>query len=67
MNKEILVASEVADLLRVDVQRIYSMVRSHELPFILIGQRQYRFSKQAIEKWLEEGGNAKNTEAKNDN
>jgi excisionase family DNA binding protein len=68
MNKEILVAREVADILRVDVQRIYSMIRDpdNDLPFILLGQRQYRFSKQAVEQWLENGGNAKNVEVKND-
>jgi excisionase family DNA binding protein len=66
MDKQVLVAREVADILRVDVQRIYQMVRENDIPFILLGQRQYRFSKQAIENWLEVGGNAKNMEVKND-
>ncbi len=57
MEREILVANEVAQKLRVDTQRIYEMCRTKSIPFILLGQRQYRFSKSAIEKWLENGGN----------
>ncbi len=57
MDKEILIAKEVAQELRVDTQRIYEMCRTKSIPFILLGQRQYRFSKQAIEKWLADGGN----------
>lgn len=59
MEKQILVAEEVAELLRVDKQRIYEMCRRKCLPFILLGERQYRFLKPAIEKWLEEGGSQK--------
>ncbi len=59
MNQQILVADEVAEILRVDRQRVYQMVREKSLPFILLGQRQYRFSKQAIETWLENGGTQK--------
>ncbi len=60
MNQQILVADEVAEILRVDRQRVYEMVREKSLPFILLGQRQYRFSKQAIDVWLENGGNQSN-------
>ncbi len=60
MNRQILVADEVAEILRVDRQRVYEMVREKSLPFILLGQRQYRFSKQAIDVWLENGGNQSN-------
>lgn len=59
MNNEILVADEAATLLRVDRQRIYEMCRNKTLPFILLGQRQYRFSRQKLEEWLENGGNQK--------
>ncbi len=62
METQILVADEVAKLLRVDKQRVYQMVREKSLPFILLGQRQYRFSKQAIETWLENGGTQKGGE-----
>ncbi len=62
MEKEILVAEEIAEMLRVDKQRVYQMVREKSIPFILLGQRQYRFSKQAIEAWLENGGTQKEGE-----
>ncbi|MBA3632038.1 MAG: helix-turn-helix domain-containing protein [Acidobacteria bacterium] len=54
---EILIAKELAKKLRVDTQRVYEMCRTKSIPFILLGERQYRFSKQAIEKWLADGGN----------
>lgn len=61
---ELLVAEEVAELLRVDKQRIYELVRSKRIPVIRLGERQYRFSITAIEKWLAAGGssNARNTD-----
>jgi excisionase family DNA binding protein len=57
MDKEILIAAELAELLRVDTQRIYELVRRGQIPVIKIGERQYRFSLQAINRWLENGGN----------
>ena len=56
MNNEILVAEEVAQLLRVDRQRVYELVRTHQIPVIRLGERQYRFSAKAIYKWLEVDG-----------
>ena len=64
MNNEILVAEEVAELIRVDKQRIYELVRTNSIPFIRLGERQYRFSKQAIQQWLENGGSIANGEDK---
>jgi excisionase family DNA binding protein len=58
MDKEILVADEVAELLRVDKQRIYELVRTQRIPVIRVGDRQYRFSRIAIAHWLEQGGNS---------
>ncbi len=63
MEKQILVVEEVAELLRVDKQRIYELVRSNLLPVIRLGERQYRFDAVAIRNWIERGGNA---EVKND-
>jgi excisionase family DNA binding protein len=56
MNREILVADEVAELLRVDKQRIYELVRTGKIPVIRLGERQYRFSAAAIKNWLSRGG-----------
>ena len=59
MNQHILVAEEVAELLRVDKQRIYELVRTNQIPVIRLGERQYRFSAQAIEEFLHGGGTQK--------
>ena len=59
MEKTILVAEEVAEILRVDKQRIYELVRTNQIPFIRLGERQYRFSAQAIENFLHDGGTRK--------
>ena len=59
MEKTILVAEEVAEILRVDKQRIYELVRTNQIPFIRLGERQYRFSAQAIENFLRGGGTQK--------
>lgn len=56
MEKSILIADEVAELLRVDRQRIYELVRTNQIPFIKLGERQYRFSRPVIENWLTNGG-----------
>ena len=56
MNNKILVADEVAKILRIDRPRVYELVRYHRIPVIRLGKRQYRFSAEAIERWLEGGG-----------
>ena len=65
MEKQILVAEEVAEILRVDKQRIYELVRTQQIPYIRLGERQYRFSAQAIENFLKGGGTRKDGEAEN--
>jgi excisionase family DNA binding protein len=64
MEKQILVAAEVAKLLRIDKQRVYELVRRNSIPVIRLGERQYRFSAPAIEEFLQGGGTQK--EDKND-
>lgn len=59
MEKQILVAEEVAKLLRVDRQRVYELARCNAIPVIRLGERQYRFSKQEIEDFLQNGGREK--------
>jgi len=61
MEKQILVADEVAELLRVDKQRVYELVRTNQIPVIRLGERKYRFDANAINKWIENGGNVKSS------
>lgn len=57
MEKQILIANEVAGMLRIDRQRVYELVRQGAIPSIRLGERQIRFSRQAIEKFIADGGN----------
>lgn len=56
MERQILIADEVAEMLRVDRQRIYELARRNAIPVIRIGERQYRFDAEAIRQWIESGG-----------
>jgi excisionase family DNA binding protein len=56
MDKQILIADDVAKILRIDKQRVYELVRTKSIPFIRLGERQYRFSAQAIQEFLDNGG-----------
>lgn len=56
MERRILIADEVAELLRVDRQRVYELARRNAIPVIRLGERQYRFDAAAIRQWIERGG-----------
>jgi excisionase family DNA binding protein len=56
MERQILIADEVAKLLRVDRQRVYELARRGAIPVIRLGLRQYRFDAEAIKQWIEDGG-----------
>ncbi len=58
MDKQILVADEVAEMLRVDRQRVYELVRRKAIPVIRLGERQYRFDAEAIRQWMTRGGSS---------
>ena len=56
MERRILLADEVAEMLRVDRQRVYELARRNAIPVIRVGERQYRFDAEAIKQWIERGG-----------
>jgi excisionase family DNA binding protein len=56
MERQILVADEVAEMLRVDRQRVYELARRNAIPVIRLGERQYRFDAEAIQEWIQRGG-----------
>jgi excisionase family DNA binding protein len=58
MERQILIADEVAEMLRVDRQRVYELARKKAIPVIRLGERQYRFDAEAIKEWLARGGNS---------
>ncbi len=55
--EKLLTAIDVSEILDLKPARVYELCREKRLPFILIGQRQYRFSKTALTLWIENGGN----------
>lgn len=56
MTNRLLKAEAVAQILDVPKQRVYELTRERKIPFILIGDRQYRYSETALVEWLENGG-----------
>ena len=56
MGRQILIADEVAEILRVDRQRVYELARRNAIPVIRLGERQYRFDAEAIRQWIARGG-----------
>lgn len=66
MTEKLLKVNEVGELLDLKPARIYELCREKAIPFILIGQRQYRFSRTALHNWIENGGNREQSEV-NDN
>jgi integrase len=55
MTVRLLKAEKVAELLDVKIQRIWELTREKKIPFIQIGDRQYRYSETALINWLENG------------
>ena len=55
--EKLLTAIDVSEILDLKPARVYELCREKRLPFILIGQRQYRFSKTALAVWVDNGGN----------
>lgn len=58
----ILQAEDIAELLGINKQRVYELVRSRNrngFPVILVGERQYRFSREAVLEWIDKGGSVK--------
>ncbi len=64
MTEKLMKVADVGDLLDLKPARIYELCREKAIPFILIGQRQYRFSKTVLENWIENGGSREQSEVK---
>lgn len=57
MAQKLLTVKEVGEILDLKPARIYELTREKRIPFVQIGERQYRYSQTAIENWIENGGN----------
>ena len=56
MTNRLIKADKVAEILDVSKQRVYELTRERRIPFIQLGDRQYRYSETALQAWLEDGG-----------
>lgn len=66
MTTKLLKAEKVAEILDVSTQRVWELTRENKIPFIRLGERQFRYSELALMNWLENGGTSEPTESKND-
>ena len=55
--EKLLTATEVGEVLQIDLQRVYELTRQKLLPCVRLGERQLRFSPGAIERFIADGGN----------
>ena len=66
MTARLLTVTEVSEILRVKPARVYELTREKKLPAILLGERQYRWSENAIGNYILFGGNQEKSEVQND-
>ncbi len=57
MTQKLLTVKEVSEILDLKPARIYELTRERRIPFVQIGERQYRYSETALTNWIENGGN----------
>lgn len=57
MTNKLLTVNEVSEILGLKPARVYELTRERHLPFVLLGERQYRYSANAIEEFINRGGN----------
>ena len=65
MTTKLLKAEKVAEILDVTKARVYELTRERKIPFIQVGERQYRYSEMAILNWIEKGGSNEQIEGEN--
>lgn len=62
MTNNLLTVKEVSELLNLKKARVYELTRERKIPFVQIGERQYRYSETALMRWIESGGNREQIE-----
>jgi excisionase family DNA binding protein len=61
---QLLDAKEVAQILKISIQRVYELTRLGVLPSVRIGARQIRFEQVRLLQWIENGGGLNATSVK---
>jgi len=54
---QLLTADEVSEMLGISPARVYFLTRQRKLPFVQLGDRQYRYSESELMEWIRRGGN----------
>jgi excisionase family DNA binding protein len=62
MTQKLMTVKEVSQILDLKPARIYELTRQKKIPFVQIGERQYRYSEAALLAWIESGGNQQKSE-----
>ena len=62
MTQKLLTVKEVSEIWDLKPARIYELTRQKKIPFVQIGDRQYRYSETALQNWIDRGGNQDETE-----
>lgn len=57
MTTKLLTVKEVGEILDLKPARVWELTRERRIPFVQIGERQYRYSYAALMNWIENGGN----------
>lgn len=57
MTNKLKTAQWVSEFLDIKLPRVYELTREKKIPFVQIGERQYRYSESALQNWIENGGN----------
>lgn len=65
--EKLLTATEVSERLQIDLQRVCELTRRKLLPCVRLGERQLRYSPQAIEGFIANGGNQEGNENQDTN
>ncbi len=65
MTQKLLTVLEVSEILDVKPARVYEMTREKLIPFVKLGERQYRYSEFALQAWIENGGNQQSEVSEN--
>ena len=65
MVQKLLTVKEVSEILDLKPARVYELTRQNKIPFVLIGERQYRYSEAVLLAWIENGGTQKKGDAEN--
>ncbi len=65
MTNKLLTVKEVGEILDLKPARIYELTREKKIPFVQIGERQYRYSETALANWIEKGGNRQSEVSEN--